>query len=183
MPLPFRRQDRIALAALAVIAVLAIFLVVGFVAARHARFASVIEDVDPRFARLVGIEAAAPRLTGALAAQKATLEQFIYPATQDATQSGNDAQQKIRAVFSTAQLAISSSQVLPAKAEGDLDRVPLSVRAEGDLLGLQTALIGLGSQSPAILIDRLNIQGNNETRPGANRVMVQFSFYVLRARS
>ena len=183
MSLPFRRQDRVALALVAFAAVLFAFLAVGFVAARHAQYASTIDDIEPRFARLLGIEAAAPQLTQALVAQKATLDKFTYPAGEDATQAGNDAQQKIRAVFSTAKLAISSSQVLPAKTEGDVDRIPLSVRAEGDLLGLQTALIGLGSQTPAILIDSLAIQGNNETRPGANRVMVQFSFYVLRARS
>lgn len=183
MSLPLRRQDRIALAFVAVAALLVAFLVVGFVAARHAQFASRIGDIEPRFARLLGIEAATPQLTKALAAQKATLEKFTYPAAQDAIQAGNDAQQKIRAVFSTAKLTISSSQVLPPKKDGDTDRIPLNVRAEGDLLGLQTALIGLGSQSPAILIDSLNIQGNNDTRASANRVMVQFSFYVLRARS
>ncbi|WP_198970418.1 type II secretion system protein GspM [Xylophilus sp. ASV27] len=183
MTLYLRRQDRVALACLGLLLLLPVAVGVYFVASKHVEFAGRIEQIEPRYARLLGLEAAKPKLEAAQASVRATLEKFTYPAAQDATQAGNDAQQKIRAVLTAAKLDISSSQVLAPKADGDMERIPISVRAEGDLLALQAALVGLGSQTPAILIDRMNIQASSYQRPEASRLMVQFSFYVLRARS
>lgn len=177
-----RRQDRLALACVGLVVLLAFVAAISYVASKHAAWSSRIEGIEPRYARLLGLEAAKPKLEAADAAARASLSKYMYSPEQDATQAGNDAQQKIRAIFSQAKLDISSSQVLASKTEGDIERIPLSVRAEGDLPALQTALAGLASQTPAILIDRVTIQGTSFARSDAVRLGAQFSFSVLRAR-
>lgn len=178
-----RRQDRAALAILGLLLTALLALGISYVWTRHSAAAARLEALEPRHARLLGLESSRPRLVAADAAARATVAKFTYASTQDASQAGNDAQQKIRAVFTDAKLDIVSSQVLPSKADGDMERVPVSVRTEGELLALQTALIGIASQTPAILIDRMTIQGSSYIRPDATRLTVQFSFSVLRARS
>ncbi|MFE8643458.1 type II secretion system protein GspM [Sphingomonas sp. NCPPB 2930] len=178
-----RRQDRLALLAMGVLLLVPVLLGASYLWSRHAAAQSALEQLEPRYARLLGIEASRPQMEAADAAARASLARFVYPSTQDGGQAGNSAQQKIRDIFTASKLDIASSQVLAGKTEGDFERVPVSVRAEGELLALQTALIDLASQSPAILVDRLTIQGSSYLRPDATRLTMQFSFSVLRARS
>jgi general secretion pathway protein M len=77
-------------------------------------------------------------------------------------------------------MGISSSQVLAAKQEDGLERIPLSVRAEGDLTALQGALIGIAEHRPVVLIDGINIQAQGAPERGIQRLSVQFSFLILR---
>lgn len=93
----------------------------------------------------------------------------------------------MRDIFSSAGLQILSSQALPAKTEKGFDRIALSVRAEGDMLAVQSALAVLTSQSPAIVIDDLDIQLqgslSNADSKTAPRLGANFSLSVLREPS
>lgn len=178
-----RRQDRIALLALASLLMVLLLLGGSYLWSRHAAAQKDLEQLEPRYARLLGIEASRSQLEAADASARAAIARFIYPASQDGAQAGNDAQQKIRDLFTAAKLDIGSSQVLAGKTEGEFERVPISVRAEGEPVALQAALVSLAGQSPAILIDRLTIQGSSYLRADATRLTMQFSFSVLRARS
>ena len=110
----------------------------------------------------------------------------MYPASQEETQTGNLAQQKVRGILSAAGLQIISSQVLPPQEGDRFDSIPLSVRAEGDMLALQSALAVLSSQQPAIFLDELGIQligsltqANHKFAP---KLGIQLSLNVLRER-
>ena len=153
---------------------------------KHRAAAQRIADAEPRYARMLGLQQQRPELDAALAHSKALRAQYVYPATEDAAQTGNAAQQRTRDIFSSAGLQIVSSQVLPAKAEKGVERIPLSVRVEGDLLSLQSALAVLFSQSPVIFLDDLDVQSQNSANqksPVAARLAVQFSLSVLREPS
>lgn len=154
-----------------------------FLAGRYHNARQTLDRVEPRYARLLGLEAAQAQLTTAIMDARAVAGQFAYPASQDAGQAGNDAQQRIRSAFTAARMDIVSSQVLGAKVDKNVDRVPLSVRVEGDLASLQNALASMASQSPTILIDTVSIQGNQFARADNGRLVVQISFFVLRART
>ncbi|MPM46913.1 hypothetical protein SDC9_93620 [bioreactor metagenome] len=114
--------------------------------------------MEPRFARLLGIQRSADKLDQGLASVNERISQFIYPNEMDATQAGNAAQQSVRSVLSTAGLTVVSSQVLPTKADQGFERITLSVRAEGELIQLQAALAVLPSLTPVILVDGVSIQ-------------------------
>ena len=76
-----------------------------------------------------------------------------------------------------------SSQVLPAKADGKFDRIPLTVRLEGELPALQAALTILAGQSPAIGFEGLSVQTIGAVKAEVpQRLNIQFNLFVLRAR-
>ena len=139
-------------------------------------------DMEPRHARLLGLDAQRQELDAALLQVQQARRQYLSPAGQDASQAGNEAQTRIRDVFSGAGLQISSSQVLPAKVDKGVDRIGLTVRAEGEWLALQTALIILPTLSPIVTINELEVQLLGGQAGGPTRLAAQFSLSVLRER-
>ena len=150
---------------------------------KHQMAARRMAELEPRHARLQGLLGGANALQQAQTQAQGMVAQYVYPAETDANQVGNAAQQRVRNLFTTAGLQIVSSQVMPAKAEKNYDRVPLAVRAEGDLLALQGALVGLSGQTPAIVVRGMNVQTVGSVRADApQRLAVQFDLFVLRGR-
>jgi general secretion pathway protein M len=142
-----------------------------------------LERVTPRYARLLGVQQNAARIDESLAQVKQQLSRYVYPAEGDATQAGNDAQQRVRSVLSSAGLTVVSSQVLPSKAEQSFDRIGLSVRVDGELIHLQSALAVIPSLTPIILIDSINVQVvglQRADRP--QNLAIQLNLSVLRAK-
>lgn len=180
-----RFLSREKLALIVTLALLAVPLVMAgaYVFQKHRWAQARLAELEPRYARLLGFEANQDELAKTSENARSLLSKFAYPASQDVTQAGNDAQQRVRSIFSAAGLDIVSSQVLPPKQEKSFDRIPVSVRAEGRLLALQTALVGLSSQSPAILIDGFTVQTIGAVRADVpQRLGIQFNLSVLRER-
>lgn len=158
----------------------------GYVYREHQNVSGQLEKVEPRHARLLGLSSQKSDIAALLEQVQKAGEQYVYPASQDAAQAGNAAQQRIREIFTAAGLQISSSQVLPSKVEKGYERIPLTVRADGDLLALQSALAVLSSQLPLILISDMDIQvlgGVSNVQPtSVPRLGVQFTFGVLKGQ-
>lgn len=174
-------REKVALAVTLLLLVLPLALAGMYMVQKHRWAQDRLAELEPRYARLLGMEASQGELEKTAAQARALLTQYAYPASQDVSQAGNDAQQRIRNIFSAAGLEIVSSQVLAPKPEKTFDRIPLSVRAEGQLLALQSALVGLSSQSPAILIEGFNVQTIGAVRADRpQRLGVQFNLSVLR---
>ncbi len=180
-------RERLMLAATLLLALVPLVLIGWYVAQRHMDAQERLDALEPRHARLLGLEAQKAEIAAALQKAGEARTQYIYPAGQDASLTGNAAQQKVRDIFGAAGLQVSSSQVLPAKEDKGFDRIPLNVRAEGDLLAVQSALAVLNSQLPLVLIDDLEIQVNagfgNVDPKNAPRLSVAFGLSVLRERS
>ena len=70
--------------------------------------------------------------------------------------------------------------------EKGFERIPLTVRADGDLLALQSALAVLSSQLPLILISDIDVQvvgGLHNVQPSVvPRLAVQFTFGILKGQ-
>lgn len=135
---------------------------------------------EPRYARLTGLKNSGANLASAVERARELETVYIYAAEIDSNQTGNDAQQRIRSLLSAAGMSISSSQVLPSKQERGLEHIQLSVRADGDIVALHSALAGLVEQRPVVLIDALNVQAQMGGDRGAQRLSVQFNFLILR---
>jgi general secretion pathway protein M len=150
----------------------------------HHRLQTHLADLEPRFARLAGLLARHADLQAMGVQANAQLARLTYPASQDVTQAGNDAQQRIRSLFADSKLDIISIQVLPPKEEGKFDRISINLRVEGELSGVQDALMKLPGQSPVVLVDSLTLQTIGAVRPASiQRLGGQFNFSVLRVRS
>lgn len=129
-----------------------------FVYQKHQWATARLAELEPRYARMEGILAAQSELDKANQQTDAMLSAYLYPADKVLNQAGNEMQQQVRDTLSAGGLRVGSSQVLPPKADNpNLDRIQLVIKAEGELLALQTAMIGLQSIKPAVLIDSLSV--------------------------
>lgn len=145
-----------------------------------------LSGIEPRYARLYGLVARQADLQTATSKAEQLLTQLTYPSTMDATQAGNDAQQRIRNLFSENRLDIVSIQVLPLSKDEKLqfDRIRINLRVEGDLTAIRESLSKLSAQTPSVQIENMAIQTIGAVKPASTqRLAGQFDFYVLRQRS
>lgn len=156
----------------------------GFYVLNKQRWAAErLAEIEPRYARLLGLEGSQAELQQARRAVQGYVERHAYPATRDATQTGTEVQQRVRNVAAVAGLSIISSQVLPAKAEGGFDRIPLVLKLEGELGALQALLVVLASEAPIIHFDGFSVRTIGAVRADApQRLDIQLQLFVLRAR-
>jgi general secretion pathway protein M len=156
----------------------------AFVWQKHSWAQDRLAEVEPRYARLVGLDANRAQLDAALASTQASIARHVYGPGQDASRAGNDAQQRARDVFSKAGLDVVSTQVLPAKQEDRFDRVPIVVRLEGEVVALQSAMAVLPTLSPSLFVEGMSIQTTGQAKAEVpQRLSVQFNLFVLRQRS
>ena len=158
----------------------------------HQRAQNRLNEIEPRFARLAGLLQRQGDMAALAKQANAKLSQRAYPVTQDVSKAGNDAQQRIKTLFSESRLDIISIQVLPLKAESradtkedaNFDRISIDLRVEGELSGIQNALSVLSAQVPLVLLDSMSIQTIGAVRPASvQRLGGQFKFSVLRVRA
>jgi general secretion pathway protein M len=142
-----------------------------------------LAEIEPRHARLLGLQAAQSALNSAQDSVQAIRQQLAYPASQDATQAGNAAQQRIRDIFARAGLQVLSSQVLSPKDDKGFDRISLTMQTEGDALALNSALALLSGLSPTIIVAEMEVQPQLIQSSAPPRLSVQFTLTVMRDRS
>lgn len=178
------RRDALLIAFTLALVVLPLLAGADYVWRKHQWATEQLQTLAPRYARLAGLQEKAPELTRRLTGARKQLAVYVYPVESDPTQAGNDALQRVRAVFTQAGLTVASTQVLPAQAVQGFDRIPLSLRVEGELLHLQSALAVLPGLTPVVLVDGMNIQQAAQRRGDeAQRLVVQFNLSVLHARA
>ena len=175
-------RENLVLAGTVIVLLLPLALLGGYVAHKYQWAQTRLAELEPRYARMKGLEQQRADLEAVLARAQAARVQYVYPAGQDATQAGNAAQQRVRDIFSGADLQVISSQVLPPKAEKGFDRIPVIVRTEGGLLALQSALAVISSQVPVIVIDELEVQVRSSPPNVEPHLAAQFNLSVLRER-
>lgn len=167
-----------------VVALLSLIGAAYVVWGKHQRVQGILADIAPRHARLQGLIAHSAELQALAGKATEQLAHLTYPATQDVTKAGNDAQQRIRSLFADSRLDIISIQVLPAKESGKFDRIALNLRVEGNLEGIQAALEKLSKQTPVVTLDSMTLQTIGAVRPASiQRLSGQFGFSVFRVRS
>lgn len=150
---------------------------------KHQWAAQRMAEIEPRYARLLGLEGSQAELQQTRRAVQAYLERNAYPATRDASQTGTEVQQRVRNVATVAGLSIVSSQVLPAKPEGPFDRIPLVLKLEGEIGALQAVLVVLANEAPLIHFDGFSVRTIGAVRADApQRLDIQLNLYVLRVR-
>lgn len=155
----------------------------AYVVSKHVWAQARLAELEPRYARLVGLGESGPALDAALVERRAFLSRHAYPASQDVARAGSDALQRARETFSRAGLEVASTQVLQAKEVDGFDRIPLVLQLQGELPALQSALVVLPSPSPSLFVEGFNVQTMGMPRAdGPQRLSVQANLFVLRAR-
>lgn len=143
-----------------------------------------LAELEPRYARLQGLVDSEAAVREASEKAATEVRRHTYHVSVDATQAGNDAQQRIREVFSASGLTVSSSQALPAKEDGALDHIPVALAVEGQLFQFQAAMLALGALQPAVWVEAVSLRPAGLAPPSTSpRLAGQFRFFVLRERS
>lgn len=155
-----------------------------FVWLRHQQYQASLAELEPRYARLLGLVKHRADLQTLGTQVSTAMAQRSYSASQDIAKAGNDAQQRIRSLFADNHLEVISIQVLPAKDEDQFNRITINLRVEGDLSAMQTALDKLTSLTPTVLVDSMALQTIGAVRPASvQNLGGQFTFSVFRVRA
>jgi len=156
----------------------------AYIMQQHIAVEKRLADLQPRYARMLGLQASGKTLDSVQTSAQHTLALYTYPLTTDKSQAGNDAQQRLREIFSKAGMQIMSSQVLPSKPGKFFDQIPLSLRLEGDINQLESALLFLAAQTPKVMVDNFLIQTLGLVKADTpQRLSIQLDVSVLRAQS
>ena len=154
-----------------------------FVVSRHQQAAAQLAAIDPRYARLTGLIQHKDEFAQMSQAVQANLQQFVYPAGQDAGQVGNNALQRVRELATARDLRISSSQAAAPRDEHGFDRIGLVLRIEGQWPQLVGFLRELVQQRPAIDTTNMQLAVQVGGMPGTSPVVLaQLDLYVLQER-
>ncbi|MET4579499.1 type II secretion system protein GspM [Ottowia thiooxydans] len=166
-------------------ALLVALLIVGvsYVAAKHHQAATLIEQLEPRYARLAGLRADGERLRTTESTLSANLSRLAYGADGDPAQAGNSALQELRTAMTARGLQVASSQVLAAREDGDFLRIGLNLRVEGELPALRDFLRDMAAMSKSPIIFSENTQLTPQPVQGRpHNIIAQLSLFVLKVR-
>ena len=178
------QRDAVGLAAGLILVAVVLLGLAALVWQKHSWAQDRLAEIEPRYARLAGLEASRAQLDATLTSTQASVARHVYGAGQDASRAGNDAQQRARDVFTKAGLDVVSTQVLPAKQEERFDRIPIVVRLEGEVVALQSAMTVLPTLSPSLFVSGMSMQATGIVKPEVpQRLSVEFNLFVLRQRS
>jgi general secretion pathway protein M len=153
-----QRRAMVAVTATLAAGLLVVALAGHYVVRKYLWAQGVLAEVEPRFARLLGLRDTGAQLDLALKDARRAVARLGYLPDRDAAQVGNDLQQLVRRGLTQAGATVGSSQVLPVRREKGLDRIPVAVQAESALSQLQLVLVALQSETPAIAVDGLVLQ-------------------------
>ncbi|HCL87675.1 MAG TPA: general secretion pathway protein GspM [Comamonadaceae bacterium] len=159
---PRLQRDRWVLVATLMVLLLPLLAAGMLVYQKHRWATERLAELEPRYARLAGILQAQAELEAANQRASEELAIYFHPPEKALNQTGNEVLQQVRDTLSAGGLRVGSSQVLPPKTDQPgLDRIQVTIKAEGELLALQTAMAGLKAIRPAVFVDNLavNVMG------------------------
>ena len=137
---------------------------VHWVVQKHTYLQQSLAEIEPRYARLKGLQEKQEALAQSLQAAQAIQASVLYPSSGDAGQLGNSVQNRLRGAMVKSGLLIASSQVKLEMlgTEPAVEEIQIHMTAEGTLSQMQLALISLQQVQPHVLLQELqiNVRGN-----------------------
>jgi general secretion pathway protein M len=179
-------QRRALVSVVVTLGVAVFFVIVAgrYVVQSHLWGTEALEQIEPRYARLLGLRDTGSKLEEAVKQSRAALARLGHPADRDAAQVGNDLQQAVRKGMQTAGLSVASSQVLSPRGDTGFERVSVSVQAEGALSGVQIALAALQSETPRLIFENVVLQATGRNaEDGTPIVSCRLTVAVLRLQA
>lgn len=157
----------------------------AYVYQKHRYALGVLDDLQPRYARLLGLQQSADTLAQRAQLAQVALQQRLYPADADPGATANEALQRARALLEEAGLSIEVSQTAPVQDEGPaLQRIGLTFTAEGDMAAIVAGMQKLQAAQPVIGVLKTTIRPAGLTPPSSNpKLKVQLQLAVWKPRS
>ena len=142
-----------------------------------------LADIEPRYARLAGLRESGALIEDLDSELADNLGRFVYAADGDTAQAGNAALQRVRELAASAQLRVSSSQVLAPRETDGFHRIGLNLVVEGNWEQMLQFLQVLARQRPVIYGERIQLTRRGSAAPEVPQVIAgTFSLFVLKVR-
>lgn len=175
-------------ASLGLVALVVLYALFYFLSLRQS-FASEIDNIEPRTARLLGMLENYDELRMGSGSADDVLRDVVVPASRDRANASATLQRNVRAVMRDAGLTVSGSQIIsPREAEG-YDRLGLDITVEGNVNALEQALLDLEEMRPMVFVESVKIKPTRIRRSSRNqspaaedprRVTARFYLFALR---
>lgn len=190
------RPEMVWLLLLAAVLVLAVLGGAGYLIRKNAWAQDQLKNAEPRHAMMAGLMAQKDQLAQLQSQLGGNYDHFVYPASVEVGQTGNETLQRVRELASRRNLQVVSSQAMPAREDAGLQRIGLSLRVEGEYDDLVQFLADISRQNPVIYNENTLVtaasrpvqQVNRSPQakplaPGAQILYAnaQLSLFVLRA--
>lgn len=162
------------------------FAVVGFFASellsRYRWANEVIASIEPRYARLIGLEEVGDAVLTSRVRVDVALARVAYPAEIEIGRIGTDLQQRVRRIADEHDIRVSGSQILPLREEKGFVVVTVNGTMDSEVDALGTFLLALADEQPPIVVEKLLVQAPRPGRRGEvnTRVTVQSTMSVIR---
>lgn len=141
-----------------------------------------LDRIEPRYARLAGVQRAGETILVRRDEAKEALQRFAHAPDTEVPRIGTDLQQRIRRIAEEYDVRVSGSQIMPAREEGALMAISINASMDGEIGAITEVLARLQAEQPPVLVDKLLVQAPRARRRGEieNRVSVQSTLSVLR---
>lgn len=138
----------------------AVFCSIGIALFNEYRLAiQELQRIEPRYARLAGLELAAPRLDEALNRMTSIAGGLAYPESIDAASAGAEMQQRLRRLAESTGSTVAGSQIRPVRKDQGGDEVSVVLSLEAGLPALQKLLAALRKERPLVRLEAMTLEG------------------------
>ena len=178
-----QRPETLWLAAAGGVLLLCLLWASWTVVAKYRQAAAQLAEIAPRHARVAGMLQNKELFAQSQSALQASLAEFVYPAEEDPSQTGNGALQRVRELATARGLRVTSSQAATPREDKGFDRIGLNLRVEGDWPQLVALLRELSQLRPAVYTSTLQLGvQHGGAQGGPQTVFGNLDLYVLKER-
>lgn len=138
-----------------------------------------LDQIEPRYARLLGLQQQGEPIAEALGKSQAQLARYVYPESVSAERVGTDVQQRVRQMAELSGLSVVNSRIALGEVEGHLQSVSVTVTVQGSGERLRELLVALPGDEPVLRLESAQIQ-SARGRVRDDRITAQLSLVALR---
>lgn len=144
---------------------------------------SQLEYIEPRFARLKGIEPELKYMNEKIDDTNRGLALYIREVKGDPNQEGNEILQNVRKVLESSGFEANSAQVVLDDKGDKFKKYSVIIKGEASVGSLMSSLSGLKDLKPVLIIDSMSVQSTGLSQPHvAQRIVVQLNLSSIRSR-
>ena len=151
------RQSALIVAATLVLPLLLIIYGIGSLWVQRFDHQRQIDRLEPRLARMLGVMEYEDQLRQAYDTVDTQVLDMAYPLELKRAAVSADLQKNVLGLVRDAGLAVSNSQVLPARERDGFDYIGLKFTVSGELEALNGALLALSYYTPALLLESIDV--------------------------
>lgn len=144
---------------------------------------SQLEYIEPRFARLKGVEPELEYMNKQIDDINQGLALYVREEKGDPNQEGNEILQNVRKILEVSGFEANSAQVVLDGKSDKFKKYNVIIKGEASVGALMSSLSGLKDLKPILIIDSMSVQSTGLSQPHvAQRIVIQLNLSSIRSR-